>query len=103
MDDVVSKIKNHSKNIRRIMLDTALEAGARSSHFGGGLSTVEILASLYGYKMNYNRMDMTNEKRDRFILSKGHGCLSYYAALAEFNIINKESLMTFEKFDSNIF
>ena len=35
--------------------------------------------------------------RDRFILSKGHACLAYYAALFEKYLLDKEDLKTFEK------
>ena len=40
-----------------------------------------------------------NKDRDRFILSKGHGCLSYYAALVEAGYLKKSDLNTFEKND----
>ena len=40
--------------------------------------------------------------RDRFILSKGHACLAYYAALCEVGYITKEQLKTFEKDDSDL-
>ena len=40
--------------------------------------------------------------RDRFILSKGHACLAYYAALCEIGYISKEDLQTFEKDNSNL-
>jgi transketolase len=42
------------------------------------------------------------EERDRFILSKGHACLAYYAALCEVGYISKEELKTFEKNDTNL-
>jgi transketolase len=42
------------------------------------------------------------DERDRFILSKGHACLAYYAALCEIGYISKEELKTFEKNDSNL-
>jgi len=101
MDKIYEKLKSHTKNIRKHMLDTALEAGSNSSHFGGALSTVEILTTLYGHIMNYDFSNPLYQKRDRFILSKGHGCLSYYCTLKEFGIINQKDLMTFEKFDSD--
>ena len=50
-------------------------------------------------------MDKKNplsEDRDRFILSKGHGCLAYYSALSEVGYINKEQLKSFEKNDSDL-
>ena len=43
----MEKIKNLSKKIRKDILNMALSAGASSSHFGGSLSTVEILSTLY--------------------------------------------------------
>ena len=44
----ILKIKNLAKQIRTNILKMSLVAGASSSHFGGALSTVEILASLSG-------------------------------------------------------
>ena len=52
--------------------------------------------------MNLNEKNRYSEKRDRFILSKGHACLAYYAALCEIGFIKKDELKTFEKNDSNL-
>ena len=56
---------------------------ARSSHIGTNYSMVELLAVLYGkiLRVDPDRPDWP--ERDRFILSKGHGCAALYAALAE--------------------
>ena len=43
----ILKIKKLGKQIRSNILKMSLVAGASSSHFGGALSTVEILATLY--------------------------------------------------------
>jgi transketolase len=86
-----------SKRMKYHLLDTALAAGASSSHFGGGLSIIDITATLYGAIM---KIDSNNPEwcdRDRFILSKGHGVLGYYTALVEAGFIPKEDLMSFEK------
>ena len=99
--DEFSKIDNFSKKIRRNILDMAFYAGASSSHFGGALSIVEIISVLFGKKMRINH-DPQWQDRDRFILSKGHACLAYYAALCEIGYIQKEELKTFEKDDSNL-
>lgn len=91
------QITEMAKKIRENALIMAVSAGAGASHFGGGLSLVDILATLYGSVL---RLDKTNpewEGRDRFILSKGHGVIGYYAALAEVGYISKEELTTFEK------
>ena len=80
----------------------AMNAGASSSHFGGALSIVEIVSTLFAYQMKIDKKNPNWEERDRFILSKGHACLAYYAALCEIGYISKEELKTFEKDDSNL-
>lgn len=42
---------------------------------------VEILVSLYDHILNIDPNNPESPDRDRFILSKGHGCLSLYAIL----------------------
>lgn len=96
------EIKNFSKRVRKHILEMALYAGANSSHFGGALSIVEIISTLFSNKMNLNEKNRYSETRDRFILSKGHACLAYYAALCEIGFIKKDELKTFEKNDSNL-
>ena len=61
----------------------SLAAGASSSHFGGSLSTVEILATLYNSVLRFDVSKPLWDDRDRFILSKGHACLGYYSVLCE--------------------
>ena len=81
----------------------ALNAGASSAHIGGALSIVDIVSVLFSYKMNLNlKNNKKNSERDRFILSKGHACLAYYAALNEIGKISNEELQTFEKDNSNL-
>ena len=90
--ETINKIEQMTKNMRKNILDMSLEAGAESSHFGGGLSIVDITATLYGGIMKYDPKKPEWEDRDRFILSKGHGVLGYYTALAEIGLINSTSL-----------
>jgi len=99
---IVDKINNFALNSRKNILDMALIAGASSSHFGGALSIVEIVSTLFATQMNIDNSNPNHEERDRFILSKGHGCLAYYAALCEIGYIKKKELQTFEKNDSNL-
>lgn len=101
-EEELKKIKNFSKKIRKNILDMAHHAGASSSHFGGALSIVEIVSTLFSYQMNLNIDNKNSETRDRFILSKGHACLAYYSALCEIGFIKKDELKTFEKNDSNL-
>jgi transketolase len=52
-------------------------------HVGSAFSLVEILRVLYDNVLRYDPRNPKWPKRDRFILSKGHGCLALYALLAE--------------------
>jgi len=99
----LEKIKNFSKIIKKKILDMSYEAGSSSAHFGGALSIVDIVSVLFSHKMNLKKTDNEDyDKRDRFILSKGHACLAYYAALNTIGLISDEELKTFEKDDSNL-
>ena len=90
--DSIKKIKFFALNLRKKILDMSLIAGADSSHFGGALSIVEIVSVLFSEVMNINKDNPLWEERDRFILSKGHACLAYYAALSEIGYISNKEL-----------
>lgn len=83
--------------MRSKALELALSAGSNGAHLGPGLSIIEIMAVLYGGIMKIDPKNPHWEERDRFILSKGHGTLGYYTALAEAGLISFEELSTFEK------
>ena len=44
-----------SSKLRKKILDLSFFAGASSSHFGGALSSVEILATLFGKVLDFNK------------------------------------------------
>lgn len=56
---------------------------------------VDILACLYGEILNVDPSDPSAPTRDRFVLSKGHGCASLYVALAEAGFFPEAWLETF--------
>ena len=100
--DQIKKIKDFSFAVRKNILEMAFAAGASSSHFGGALSIADIVSVLFSYQMKINSKDPKWKDRDRFILSKGHACLAYYAALCEVGYISKDELSTFEKDETNL-
>lgn len=55
---------------------------ANASHIGSALSIADILAVLYNEILNVYPKNPRHPQRDRFVLSKGHACVSVYAALA---------------------
>src|SRR5437016_11707709 len=67
---------------------------AGSGHPGGSLSEVELLTALYFRVMRQDAQNPNWPDRDRFVLSKGHGCPAYYAVLAEAGYIARDLLMT---------
>ena len=71
-------------------------------HAGPSLSMVELLITLYFIEMRFSPEDPKWEGRDRFILSKGHGSLGFYAAIAQRGLIDRKELETFESLGSRL-
>ncbi len=69
-------------------------------HLGGSVSIAEILAVLYFHELRIDPKNPEWEDRDRFVLSKGHGCPALYATLAEVGYISKDTLPTLHQIDS---
>jgi transketolase len=51
-------------------------------HIGGDLSMTDLLIGLYHHGMKVDSKDIKNPKRDRFLLSKGHGAVCMYIAMS---------------------
>jgi transketolase len=100
--NIGDEILKFSKSIKKKILKTAYKAGARSAHLGGALSCVEIISSIFVYFNLANKNNIKDDNRDRFILSKGHACLAYYASLNEVGLIDDEEMNTFEEDGSNL-
>ena len=94
------KTSDFAKNLRKNILKMSLSAGSASSHFGGALSCIDIVAVLFQNLINYNKNNFREISRDRFILSKGHACMSLYSVLKEIGIISETEMLTFEKSNS---
>lgn len=68
-------------------------------HLGASLSTVEILRVLFDNVLRYDPSRPKWPGRDRFILSKGHGCITLYVMLAEKGFFAEDNLWEFCHFD----
>lgn len=75
---------------------------AGSGHPGGSLSAADIVAALYFHILRVDPKDPSWPERDRFVLSKGHGCPVLYAALAERNFFPVDDLLTLRKLGSHL-
>lgn len=80
-DPMTIRLDPRSLALRRTIIRT-LEAGQRG-HVGAAFSLVEILRVLYDDVLKYDAKNPGWGGRDRFVLSKGHGCLALYAILAD--------------------
>ena len=77
-------VRKETLNIHRIAQETRLASS---------LSCVEILVVLhYGKILSFNPANIKWEERDRFIISKGHGAISFYPILADLGYFSKEEL-----------
>ena len=94
----VTQLKKHALNIRRGVIEGTFNA--KSGHPGGSLSITDILTYLYFVEMNVDPANPRDEKRDRFVLSKGHCAPALYATLAERGYFEKDLLKSLRKIDS---
>lgn len=88
-----SRCKGLANRLRQHVLK--MTCRARSSHVGTCLSMVDVLAVLYGSELRVKPSAPDWPDRDRFILSKGHGCAALYAVLAERGFFPLEWLESF--------
>ena len=84
--------RNKVKTKKLILRILTLANKGGEGHVPSYLSILDILDTLYA---NF----ITKNKLNKFILSKGHGCLSFYAVLEKYNIV--KNLNSFCSFNSN--
>jgi transketolase len=84
--------------MRRWVIEQANDSGV--GHIGSALSVVDILAVLWGRVLNGAGTDAPD--RDRFILSKGHAALAFYAALRWRGLVDEATFRTYCKDGSRL-
>lgn len=97
----IDQLVSLSKKMRLNVLELAFKCDG-PAHLGGALSIIEVLAVLYGEVLRHDPSNKCWDRRDRFILSKGHGVLAYYAALYQTGYFSKEILQTFKQNGSDL-
>lgn len=96
----IEELKKICRSLRRNILIMLEKCG--SGHTGGSLSIVEILGALYFYKLRHDPGRPDWPQRDRFILSKGHGCPALYAVLAKAGYFKHQTLCSLRKLGSKL-
>ena len=89
--------KTLRSNIIRMAKDS------KSGHLGCAMSLVEIVSTLYGSVLNYNRKDPKDSKRDLLALSKGHGVMALYSAFFQLGWISDSQVDNYLKDGTDLF
>ena len=89
-----------AREVRKDILK--MTSAVNSGHPGGAMSATDIIVTLYYYKMRHNPEDPKWEKRDRFVLSKGHVCPALYSVLARTGYFPFEKLNEFRRIDGDL-
>jgi transketolase len=99
-DELIRTLEGHADQLRRDILAMLTDAG--SGHPGGSLSSAEIVAALFFYKLRFDPKNPRWPGRDRFVLSKGHAAPVLYAALARTGYFPVEELSQLRKLGSHL-
>jgi len=73
---------------------------AQLGHLGADFSALETLIVLYDRVLRFPNGDLSHPDRDRFVLSKGHAALAYYAVLSRLRERPVANISEFAKFGS---
>jgi len=98
--ELVAKLQAKAKKLRRESLFVMKEMGA--GWLGGSFSSADFVTALFFYRMKHDPRNPQWNDRDRLIISKGHSCEVFYAALAEAGYIPREDLKTYSHCGSRL-
>jgi transketolase len=94
----IEELKEKAIIVRQTII--TMIASAQAGHPGGSLSAADIVTALYFRVMQIDPQNPKWPDRDRFILSKGHACPVWYAALAERGFYDHSHIYTLRKLNS---
>jgi transketolase len=97
---LVEQLAERAYQVRRLALE--MITYGQVGHPGGSLSEADILATLYFSVMRLDPKRPNWPERDRFVLSKAHGCPGQYAALALAGFFPIEECYTYGAIDSRL-
>ncbi|KZN36360.1 hypothetical protein N480_17950 [Pseudoalteromonas luteoviolacea S2607] len=90
-------LHDEAHELRKEILEVLYQTGG--GHYGGCLSVIDLLLTLYRTQIKCNPTFATHPDRDRLILSKGHAALALYAVLKKLNF-HQVPLDQYADFDS---
>ena len=68
---------------------------ARGTHIASAFSIVDLVLFLYKKVLSINPKNPREETRDKFVLSKGHGCAALYVVLADLGFFPEKLLESY--------
>ena len=95
---LAEEISRKAPKYRAEIIEMLTEAG--SGHPGGSLSAIDLISTLYHYKLRHRPDEPSWDERDRFVLSKGHGVPAQYVVMADLGYFPREQLWTLRKLGS---
>ena len=98
--DLSKKLGLIAQELRILALKMITEA--KSGHPGGSLSAADIMAALFFHHLSHDPKNPLDPNRDRFVLSKGHGCPILYAVMAKSGYFPEEEIYTLRKINSRL-
>lgn len=90
-DEKILELK--ARELRKQILEMIV--AARGTHIASAFSIVELVLFLYSNVLNIDPKNPKDENRDKFVLSKGHGCAALYVVLANFGFFPNSALNTY--------
>ena len=92
------QLQDLARGARQLIVDSLIRAGC--GHPGGAFSSVDVMVALYFAVMKIDPKRPLWDKRDRFILSKGHSSVALYSVLCLRGFLKRKGLKTFRQDDS---
>lgn len=86
---ITEQLESVSKKVRQLIIEVANRS--KTAHVGSSLSCVELLVTLYFHLLHIEKEDW--DKRDIFILSKGHAAMALYCVFAQKKFIDQDTLL----------
>lgn len=91
------ELEEMAKKVRIDIIENGYYANTKNqgAHYGGGLSSAEIMTVLLADVIHMTPENIASRNRDIFLPGKAHCILSQYAVLYELGCITKEEMLSF--------
>lgn len=93
IDKTTLELELKAAQMRKEILEMIVSA--KGTHIASSFSIVDILVFLYDKILKISPKKPDDPKRDKFVLSKGHGCAALYVVLANHGFFPKHLLKSY--------